>query len=71
VFDLLKKAETRGEPRNTHKPRLVTLKEAATLIDGLSEYRIRQLCNEGQLRHHKFGKKYMISDQELLRYFAS
>ena len=69
MFDILKKAEIK--PHLSSKPRLVTLKEAATLIEGLSEYRIRQLCNEGELKHHKFGKKYMICDQELLRYFAS
>ena len=31
------------------KEKLFTVKEAAKLIDGLTEYRIRQMCKNGQL----------------------
>jgi len=51
------------------KPRLLTLKEAAKLIDGLTEYRVRLLCTEGTIKYHKFGNKYMIPERELLKYF--
>lgn len=29
---------------STQKKRVLTIKEAAQLIDGLTEYRIRQMC---------------------------
>ena len=58
-------------PKEIHKkPRLLTLKEAAKLIDGLTEYRIRMLCINGDIKYHKFGNKYMISERELLKYFG-
>jgi hypothetical protein len=51
------------------KPRLLTLKQAAKLIEGLTEYRVRQLCLDGVVKFHKFGNKYMISEYEILKYF--
>ena len=32
----------------TEKKKVLTIKEAAQLIDGLTEYRIRQMCKSGQ-----------------------
>ncbi|MCL2223959.1 MAG: helix-turn-helix domain-containing protein [Defluviitaleaceae bacterium] len=58
------------EKSTEKKPRLLTLKEAAQLIDGLTEYRVRQLCAEGIIKYHKFGNKYMIPERELLKYFG-
>ena len=52
------------------KPRLLTLRDAALLIDGLTEYRVKKLCLDGEIKHHKFGSKYMISERELLKYFG-
>ena len=69
MFDLLKKSEIKNEVQI--KPRLVTLKEAATLIEGLSEYRLRQMCISGELQHHKFGKKFMVLNQTLLEHFST
>ena len=54
----------------TKKPRLLTLKEAAELIDGLTEYRVRLLCTQNIIKYHKFGNKYMIPERELLKYFG-
>ena len=51
------------------KPRLLTLKQAAELVEGLTEYRVRQMCIEGSIKYHKFGNKYMISEHEILKYF--
>ncbi|MBR5089343.1 MAG: helix-turn-helix domain-containing protein [Ruminiclostridium sp.] len=45
--------------------RVLTIKEAAQLIDGITEYRIRQLCISGQLPCFKAGKKYLISEDKL------
>ncbi len=49
---------------NTRK-RLLTIKEAAKLIDGITEYRVRQMCKSGQLRCFKAGRKYLISADAL------
>ena len=47
------------------KKRVLTIKEAAKLIDGLSEFRIRQMCVTGQLPCFKAGRKYLISEDKL------
>jgi len=47
------------------KPRLLTVKQAAQLIDGLSEYRIRCLIKSGVLPHIQCGNKPLISEQVL------
>ena len=47
------------------KKRVLTIKEAAKLIDGLSEFRIRQLCISGQLPCFKAGRKFLISEDKL------
>ena len=52
------------------KPRLLTLKEAAELIEGLTEYRVRLLCTQNVIKFHKFGNKYMISEREILSHFG-
>jgi len=49
------------------KLRLLTLKQAAELIDGLTEYRVRQLCTDNIIKYHKFGNKYMIPEHEILK----
>ena len=49
----------------TIKRRMLTIGEAAHLIDGITEYRIRQLCKSGQLRAFKAGKKYLIAESDL------
>ena len=49
----------------TEKKKVLTIKEAAQLIDGLTEYRIRQMCKSGQLPCFMAGKKYLISAEAL------
>lgn len=49
------------------KVKLLTIKEAAHLVDGLTEYRIRQLCLSGKLPCFKAGKKYLINENSLIR----
>ena len=51
---------------NTQKRKVLTIKEAAKLIDGVTEYRIRQMCVSGQLPCFMAGKKYLIAVQGCL-----
>lgn len=47
--------------------KLLTVKEAAQLIDGLTEYRIRQMCKCGKLMYIAAGRKILISENVLLQ----
>ena len=49
------------------RAKLLTIKEAAQLVDGLTEYRIRQLCLSGKLPCFKAGKKYLINENAVIR----
>jgi len=51
----------------TPKKKMLTIKEAAQLIEGLTEYRIRQMCISGQLPCFMAGKKYLISEEALMK----
>jgi excisionase family DNA binding protein len=53
--------------KNESKVKLLTIKEAARLVEGLTEYRIRQLCLSGELPCFKAGKKYLINENAVLR----
>lgn len=55
-----------------NKPiKMLTIKEAAALFDGLTEYRIRQMCISGDLPCVRAGKKYLICEPVLLQYICS
>jgi excisionase family DNA binding protein len=56
-----------GIHMNTKTRRVLTIKEAAQLIEGLTEYRIRQMCISGQLPCFMAGKKYLISEDTLMK----
>ena len=49
------------------KKRVLTIKEAAQLIEGLTEYRIRQMCVSGQLPCFMAGRKYLIAEENLYK----
>ena len=51
----------------TTNRRVLTIKEAAKLIDGLTEYRIRQMCISGQLPCFMAGKKYLNAEEKLYK----
>ena len=53
--------------RGSNMRRILTIKEAAKLIEGLTEYRIRQMCKSGQLPCFMAGKKYLIDEQALYK----
>ena len=40
---------------NNTKITMLTIKEAAALVEGLTEYRVRQMCINNQIPHH--GRK--------------
>jgi len=50
-----------------NKPKLLTIREAAKMIDGLTEFRIRQMCVSGAIPCFKAGRKYLIREQNLFR----
>jgi excisionase family DNA binding protein len=56
-----------GVAMPTTNRRVLTIKEAAKLIDGLTEYRIRQMCISGQLPCFMAGKKYLIAEENLYK----
>lgn len=51
-----------------NKPAMLTIKQAAALVDGLTEYRVRELCKSSQLPCLMAGKKYLINKEVLFRY---
>jgi excisionase family DNA binding protein len=55
------------------KPTMLTIKQAAALVDGLSENTIRQWCIKGELEHRrsgKTGKTYLINKSLLLKFIG-
>ena len=47
---------------------MLTIKEAAALVEELTEYRVRQMCINDQVPHIMAGKKYLINKDLFLRY---
>ena len=47
---------------------MLTIKEAAALVEGLTEYRVSQMCINDQVPHIMAGKKYLINKDLFLRY---
>ena len=50
-----------------NKAKLLTIKQAAQVVEGITEYRIRQLCISGELPCFKAGKKYLINEKTLMK----
>ena len=49
-----------------NKITMLTIKEAAALVEGLTEYRVRQMCVNKQIPCIMAGKKYLINKDILL-----
>ena len=47
---------------------MLTIREAAALVEGLTEYRVRQMCINDQVPHIMAGKMYLINMVLFLRY---
>lgn len=58
------------EKKTENKITMLTIKEAAALVGGLSEYRVRELCRSGELPCFKAGKKYLINKDILYKYLS-
>ena len=61
----------RDNSMEENKITMLTIKEAAKLVDGLTEYRVRQMCIHKQIPCIMAGKKYLINKDILLRYLCS
>ena len=57
-----------AENKTETKIVMLTIKEAAALVEGLTEYRVRQMCINDQVPHIMAGKKYLINKELFLRY---
>lgn len=49
-------------------PEIWTIPEAAEKIKGLTPYRLREMCKNGEIPCVKAGRKFLISSTALLRY---
>jgi excisionase family DNA binding protein len=52
-------------------PIMLTINEAAKLVQGLTAFRIRKMCISGELPCIKAGKKYLINQEVLFRILRS
>ena len=52
-----------------NKPVMLTINQAAALVDGITPYRVRQMCIHGEIPCMKAGKKYLINRDKFLAYF--
>lgn len=55
-----------GIKMNGVSRKLMTVKEAAALIDGLSEYRLRKMCLSGQVNCIKAGRKSLVTEEAVM-----
>ena len=58
------------EKKTKAEIKMLTIKEAAALVDGLTEYRVREMCKSGELPCVKAGKKYLINRDVLFRFLG-
>ena len=49
---------------------MLTIKQATSLVQGLTEYRVRELCKKGELPCFKAGKKYLINKDILYKFLS-
>ena len=59
------------ENKTETKVVILTIKEAAALVDGLTEYRVRELCRSGELPCFKAGKRYLINKEILYNFLRN
>ena len=57
-----------AENKNETKIIMLTIKEAAALVNGMTEYRVRQMCINDQIPHIMAGRKYLINKDIFLNY---
>ena len=49
---------------------MLTRKEASEMVEGLTEYRVRQMCVNKQIPCVMAGKKYLINKEVLEKYLG-
>ena len=54
----------------TQKITMISIKEAAELVNGLTKYRIRQMCIENRIPYIMAGKKYLFNKEIFLDYLC-
>ena len=60
---------TETTPTNRKKKiTMLTIKEASDLVDGITPYRVRQLCIQRCIPHIMAGRKYLINKDKYLEY---
>ena len=47
--------------------KMLTVKEAAAKVHGITEYRIREMIREGKLPYMKAGKKFLIPEDAVMK----
>lgn len=52
--------------RSTAQLKMLTINEASQLIEGLTPFRIRAMCINGELPCIKAGRKYLIEQNTLI-----
>lgn len=57
-----------AENKNETKIIMLTIKEAAALVNGMTEYRVRQMCINDQIPHIMASRKYLINKDIFLNY---
>lgn len=57
-----------AENKNETKITMLTIKGAAALVNGMTEYRVRQMCINDQIPHIMAGRKYLINKDIFLNY---
>ena len=60
-----------AENKTETKVVMLTIKEAAALVDRLTEYRVRQMCRSGELPCFKAGKRYLINKEILYNFLRN
>ena len=60
-----------AENKTETKITMLTIKQAASLVQGLTEYRVRELCKTGELPCFRAGKKYLINKDILYKFLSS
>ncbi len=79
IFDrlvLLENGEYDSAPvtESNQPTEMLTIKEAAATVKGVSEHTIRKLVNQGKVKYIRIGEgkrgKILISKQSLLAYFG-
>ena len=54
--------------QQTAKVVMLTIKEAAELVEGLSPYRVRQMCLTNEIPYIMAGRKFLINKAVFLNY---